>query len=191
MQLSSQATDGQFGLHQFLGADRAQAHDVFGAKDGKLLFVERSTVGDFFGFGVSVSRRPAFDGVQNVGVTAVELAGLDHLGQQLARLADEGPALAIFVGPGGFPKEHESRRDVAFAEHGFRPTARKDVAFGAGRNFGGPCFQLSLTFGRWQRRSRVGAVGRRKSGDRIDSAGCRNGSPLWRFFVCDRRGRGR
>ena len=80
---------------------------------------------DLVGLRVAVARRAALHDVRDVDLLAAEAHRLDHLREELARLADEGLALAILVRAGTLARRTSARRA------GF-PTPKTSVVRAAG-----------------------------------------------------------
>lgn len=135
------AADLGHGLAAVLGEEAgergfAQGDDDFGADDGDLLAEEGQAGFHFVGFGLAVAGGAALDDISDPDLFAPELHGLDDLGQEFARAADEGAALDILVGAGAFADEHELGHGVAFAGDDVG-AAVAEAAFLAGGNAAG------------------------------------------------------
>ncbi len=110
---------------------------------------------DLFGLGVAVVRRPRLEHVGDVDLLAREADGAEELLEQLARLADERPALLVFVVAGRLAYEHEVAVRVALAEHDAGAGAREQAAL-AGLGLAPQPLQLDydrIVSGRWHRTS--------------------------------------
>ena len=116
------------GIQQVLRGHGSQATEVFRLQNLELSLQEIATIGGFFGGGVAIARWSALQDVQNVHLVAPQRAGFDDLVQQLAGATDERFALLVFIGPGGFAEEHESRRRVSHAKYSLRAGGGQFVA---------------------------------------------------------------
>ena len=78
----------------------------------------------------------AFEDVGDEDVGAGEAHGFDDFGEELAGFADEGLALEVFIGAGGFAYEHDAGVDIADAEDGLGAGAGELGALCAGGDGG-------------------------------------------------------
>lgn len=111
--------------------------DDLRANDLQLPHQKGETVGDFLRRRVAVAGWAALDDVADKDLVARQVDGLDHFREELAGAADEGQALAIFIGAGPFADENEPRARVALAGHGVGPVGDQFRASGAVGDFGG------------------------------------------------------
>src|SRR5687767_14262153 len=88
--LTAEPSDGSAVSEQRVRSELSKRDDDFGLNRLQLSDEERFTRGDLIWLGISVVGRPAFDDVADVDVVSRETHGLNHLGQQLAGLADKG-----------------------------------------------------------------------------------------------------
>src|SRR5262249_6996526 len=80
------------------------------------------------GLGVAVVRWAALDDVGDVDIGAGEPHCLDHLGQELARFADERLTLDVLVVAWAFADEDDARVRIADAEDDVLAAAREFAA---------------------------------------------------------------
>ncbi len=66
---------------------------------------------------VAIVRRPAFDGVHDIDLIAIQTEGGEHAIQKLSGASDKGQSLAVLLLAGRLADEHEIRMRVAAAEH--------------------------------------------------------------------------
>ena len=114
---TAQLADRGRGLQEVLGGDRAQAADVLRVDQIELPEQEPPAVARLFRRGVAVARRAALEHVEDVHVVSRELAGLEHLREELPRTAHERLAEPVLVGARRFAHEAEPRFRVAHTEH--------------------------------------------------------------------------
>ncbi len=89
--------DGCRGLEQRLGGKFTEGADKVGLDRRKLALQEGQAGLDLIGFGVPVSRRPAFDDIADVNLVAVQFDGFDNSREQLPGGTDEWPALPVLL----------------------------------------------------------------------------------------------
>lgn len=86
-------------------------------QQGQLLHEERAACRDLCRLGVSITRRPVFQDIANEDVFALELDGLEDLGQQIAGASDERQARRIFSGTRCFTNANELGLGVSVARN--------------------------------------------------------------------------
>ena len=89
--------------------DRSQAANDFWTDDFDLSLEIATAIGDFVGQWIAIIGRPAFQHVENVNLLTLELAGGNHLVEQLSAAADERFALPVFIGPRRLAEEADAR----------------------------------------------------------------------------------
>ena len=154
---SAQAADGLRGLEKGLGGNRAQADDELWLNDLQLLVSEVPTVVNFYIARIAVPRGPAFDRVEDVNVFSFQFARSDDLVEQLARSANEGFALLIFVSAGGFSQQANPSVRIADAKHGLLSGPSQVGTFNTANDFRANYLQRRRTF-RGRDCGRVGLV---------------------------------
>src|SRR5262245_12827949 len=124
------------GFQKGLGGNGADADDEFGAQDFELPLEEGAAVIDLGGERVAILGRAALEDVHDVNVGPLPATGFDDLGEKLPRSADERLTLAVFVGAGGFAKEHDAGAGVADAKDRLLAAAGQFAAELAGPDVG-------------------------------------------------------
>src|SRR3569623_3596563 len=94
-----------------------------------------ATVGQLVVLGIAVSRRLAFEGVQNVHVLATQRAGFDDLVQKLTGAADKRFALLVLVSARRLAEEAEPCIRIADAKHGLLSGGRQFTTTHTTRHF--------------------------------------------------------
>ena len=125
MELAAEPADRLGGAQQRLGRRGAERDQHLGLNDLKLFEQEGLAGEDLLRQRVAVVRRATLQHVADEDVVAGEAHRFDHLGEQLARLADEGDALAVLLKARGFADEHEASSWVALTEDRLRAGRRQ------------------------------------------------------------------
>jgi hypothetical protein len=123
MHAAAQLADRLACAEEALGRDAAERQDDLGLEHGQLRGKERRARGELVGLGIAIARRPAHDRVADVDLVAgeLDLARLEHLGEELSGPADERKPLGVLVGARAFADHHELGAWIARPEHDRRP----------------------------------------------------------------------
>ena len=147
VQSPAEEANRELALQQGPTAHRPQADDVLRTQYRQLVFEVLTAVLDLFRLRIPIVRRTALDRIENVNVFASEGACLDHLGQQLARFADERSAGSVFLHSGALAKESEPRCRTALAKYRLGATGHQGAASHAGGDLASQRLQLSMSLG--------------------------------------------
>lgn len=153
VKLLTQSANALFCIQQSPSRDATQANDHLWANDFQLAVGEVPTIGNLVLRRVSISGRPALDGIQDINVVAAQLTSFNDPRQQLPGFADKRFAHSIFVGTWSFPQKTNVGRGIANAEHRLLALTNEFWASGALAYFRLNDVQCLATFircqGRW------------------------------------------
>jgi hypothetical protein len=94
-------------LENILRRKCAEATDDLGANCGKLTLEERIAGEHFVRLGIPIVRWPALEHIADVNIIALDVDRFDDLREELARAADEGQALLVFIKSRRFTDENK------------------------------------------------------------------------------------
>jgi len=127
---SVDARDG-FAGEELVHGVSAQGHNDLGPQDREVPFEPDVAGRDLLGQGVAVLRRPVAHDVGDEDLAAVQADAGKQLVEELARGADERPALDVLVVSGRLAEEQDPRLRAALAGNGLLRAA-VERACGAG-----------------------------------------------------------
>lgn len=160
---------GSGGKHRLHGRP-AQRHHHFWRNQLHLPMEERQAERHFLWRRRAIARRTPWHRIGDIDLGAVEPDGSQHPVQQLPRFADEGLALPVFLGAGGFPDQHDLGFGIAIGKDQLRRPQFEPAAVISAQN--------GLELFERLRASRQGpCLGR-------VSAQCRGRGSGWPFSAC-------
>ena len=99
-----------------MSSDRPHAADKLGPYQLQLTIQEWSAMASLLGGWIPVTRRTAFEHIENINLVTFHLAGREDSIEQLPRAAYERLALSVFVGSRRFAQDAQSSPGIAHAK---------------------------------------------------------------------------